>query len=460
MKIGFGETVITPPVGSSLHGYFHDRRSTGIRDNLLARAVLFQQAETVVALVACDLIWVTAETTETIRKWLRQELKVPVTHLLLHATHTHTGPLTAPPTPAVYERGFWVHPGYLKVLPALIAGSVKIAWETRETMALGIGQAKASGISFNRRYLLDDGRVVTNPRPDRQKIVRSAGPVDDTVGIIKITSPDGKLKGLLLNFACHPDTLGGTLISADWPGLVRKRLESRFPGLQTILFNGPSGDINHLNPFDRETRSPAVGERISQTIEEVVIPVLERIETHQIDQVQAVSQKISLPYRMITPEEQEQARQCLRKRLPADSLQKLIATQTLQRCRERAIRKSIPVECLALALEKEVAIVGLPGEVFTQLGLDIKAGSGFPYTWVVQNCNTALGYVPSPLAFQQHRQNQKIKPEYDTTSLTEALGINCSYETTPLACRVDERAAQKLVDNSLQLLKKISRLLT
>ncbi|HPP12884.1 MAG TPA: hypothetical protein PKW42_09145, partial [bacterium] len=61
---------------------------------------------------------------------------------------------------------------------------------------------------------------------------------------------------------------------------------------------------------------------------------------------------------------------------------------------------------------------------------------------------------------QQHRQNQKIKPEYDTTSLTEALGINCSYETTPLACRVDERAAQKLVDNSLQLLKKISRLLT
>ncbi|MCM8757058.1 MAG: hypothetical protein NC823_01080 [Candidatus Omnitrophica bacterium] len=168
-----------------------------------------------------------------------------------------------------------------------------------------------------------------------------------------------------------------------------------------------------------------------------------------------VSKKIALPYRVITPEEQKIARQCLKKKIPADSLQKLIATQTLNLCQEKSRRKSILVECLAVALGKETAIVGLPGEVFTQIGLEIRAASPYPFTWLIQNSNAGLGYIPSALAFQQHRQNQKIKPEYDTTSLSEALGINCSYETTPLACRVDERAGQKLIETSLQLLRQI-----
>lgn len=454
MNIGFGRTVITPPVGSSLYGYFQDRRSTGIRDNLEANAMILQQGKTVVAMVACDLISVTDETKNLVLEFARNQLSVPVTHLLLHATHTHTGPLTRVPEKSIYERGFYVSPAYLKLLPALIAGSIKIAWETREDMLVGFGQTQAKGIAFNRRYLVDDGRVVTNPRTSYQKIIKSAGPVDETLSIVKITTAAGKVKGLVLNFACHPDTIGGTLISADWPGLVRRKLESQFPGIFTIVFNGPSGDINHINPFDNQTRSAAISERISTVIQEATSSVLDKIETKPLLELHVETKKISLPYRKITPEEVKQARETLKKNIPADCLQKLIATQTVNLAKERAKKKSIPVECVVVGLDQKAGLVGLPGEVFTQIGLDIKSTSPFPYTLVIQNSNTALGYVPSVVAFQQHRQNQKIKPEYDTTRLAEALGINCSYETTTLACRVDEQAGEKLKETSLQLLKK------
>ena len=63
-----------------------------------------------------------------------------------------------------------------------------------------------------------------------------------------------------------------------------------------------------------------------------------------------------------------------------------------------------------------------------------------------------LGYVPSKDAMAQERRNRDIRPGYSSTRLSEALGIDCSYETSPLACSVDERAGKILVKKTGEML--------
>jgi hypothetical protein len=48
-----------------------------------------------------------------------------------------------------------------------------------------------------------------------------------------------------------------------------------------------------------------------------------------------------------------------------------------------------------------VAIVGLPGEIFVELGLAIKRASPFATTLVVELCNDDPAYVPTRKAFSE-----------------------------------------------------------
>ncbi|MCD6408470.1 neutral/alkaline non-lysosomal ceramidase N-terminal domain-containing protein, partial [bacterium] len=244
MKVGFGKVVITPPVGFSLAGYFDDRRSEGIRDDLYAICVIFDDGKNIFAVLSCELIWLDKFLVRKVRKIVSKELNIPYSNITIHATHTHTGPVPSYSSNSIFTKNFYVEKSYIELLPIYIAGSVKIAYRNREEVKIGIGSERVEGISFNRRYLLKDGRVITNPFLQIEDIVKSAGPVDNSIGVMKIVNKKGVLKGVIVNFALHPDTLGDNLISADWPGFLRKKIEKKFPGTVAMVLNGPSGDIN------------------------------------------------------------------------------------------------------------------------------------------------------------------------------------------------------------------------
>jgi len=59
----------------------------------------------------------------------------------------------------------------------------------------------------------------------------------------------------------------------------------------------------------------------------------------------------------------------------------------------------LPMEVQVFRLDDDTALVGLPGEVFVELGLAIKQASAFPNTLVVELCNNDIGYVPTKKAF-------------------------------------------------------------
>lgn len=456
MKSGFGKVVITPPVGFSLVGYFNDRHSEGIRDDLYAICVIFDDGKNIFAIVSCDLIWVDKSLVRKVRRIVSKELNIPYSNITIHATHTHTGPVSSSPSFSIFTKNFYVEKSYIELLPVYIAGSIKIAYKNREDVGIGIDNEEVKGISFNRRYLLKDGRVITNPFLQIGDIVKNAGSADNSIGVMKIVNKKGVLKGVIVNFALHPDTLGDNLISADWPGFLRNRIEKNFPGTVAMVLNGPSGDINHINPFDYKTRNPDIGKKISKKIFSKIKKFLLQGKIYEFRKLKFLRKRINLPYRDIKEEEIEKAKEYLRDKKGERTLKEIIYLSLIEIYKEKKKGKKIKTEINAFSFNNKFSCIFLPGEIFTGIGVQIKNFSPFENTWIVQNSNDAIKYIPTEEAFTQHEKNLEIKKEYDDVKLTEAIGINCSYETTPLGSKVGKRAESVLLKEVKKILDILS----
>jgi len=450
MKAGFGEFVITPPVGSSLCGYFQDRRSVDIRDNLYASCVVFDDGENIFALVSCDLIYIPENIAEKTKEILWKDERIKRKNILIHATHTHTGPVLD--EDSIYTKGFYIEKSYLEVLPFYIASSVKIALNRRQEVKIAVGKSKVDGISFNRRYFMKDGQVITNPFNQIENIIKPAGPVDNALIFLKITDRKGKLKGLIVNFALHPDTLGDNLISSDWPGFLRDELKEEFGDIFVMVLNGPSGDINHINPFDYKTRSENIGKKIAGKIKDKIKEKINAKEKN-VKNITPFYIPLKFNYRKVTEEEYRQAKKILEKE-KRNSLKYIIASGIVEIYEEKKKNKNIKVSINGLKIGKDIIIFGLPGEIFTEIGIKIKELSGLKNTIIAQNSNYKINYIPTKKAFKQFENNLKIK-EIEDVNLSEAIGINTSYETLPMASKVDKNTEDKIYSVISKIVKGI-----
>ncbi len=93
IRAGVAVADITPPIGYRMSGYFSERPSTGTHDPLQAKAIVWRQGDEQAALVVCDLCEVYAAVTEPARTRVQQKTGIPASHILIAATHSHTGPL-------------------------------------------------------------------------------------------------------------------------------------------------------------------------------------------------------------------------------------------------------------------------------------------------------------------------------------------------------------------------------
>jgi len=144
---GFAVSDITPPVGTELCGFgkFRGRKSTGIIENLYARAFAWQSGERRGAIIVCDLIGVSSDITRDVRSILKRELNLPPENVLVAGTHTHSGPATV-------KLIGWGEKNseYLKTLPERIASAAIAAIGKLSDAEFEYGEAYVDGISYNR----------------------------------------------------------------------------------------------------------------------------------------------------------------------------------------------------------------------------------------------------------------------------------------------------------------------
>jgi hypothetical protein len=397
LKAGASQVVITPPVGTALRGYFRKRISDGILDELHAKTLVLDDGERQAALVICDLIGVSRDAVKAARELISERCRIPGDSVMIAGTHTHTGP-------SLEDSGFSpVDPDWCALFPRLIAGGVTAALGGLKPAELAVYVGHEDSIAFNRRYRMKDGTVKTNPGVGNPEVVEPAGPIDPDVGVLCLREEGGgELIAVLVNYACHLDVIGGTKISADYPGYLARFLRNAVEGDFVVLFGtGTCGDINHIDVFGRRSlKGPEHARRMGMILAGEALKALGRMRGFRADlSVKAVREDVELPYRKVTEEEVTAARRILEDpQTPGPSTfrpdwlqaRKIV---TLSEMTEESRRTEI--QAIAIG---DTAILGLPGEVFVEIGLRIKRGSPASHTFILEQANDSLGYLPTKRA--------------------------------------------------------------
>src|SRR5262245_56408802 len=307
LRVGAGAVVITPPTGTPLSGYYEQRGSTGALDDIYSKAMVIEQGGVKVAIVVCDLLTIPRQTVVAARKLIEERTGIPGSNVMISATHQHTGPVVARESARDQLDGGASEAGlrYTESLPALIARSVVEANQKLAPARLSASIGREEKISFNRRFWMRDGTVSWNPRKQNPDIVKPAGPIDPDVGVLYFETPQSKPLVTFVNFALHPDTTGGTNISADYPGaLARSLTEYKGPEMLTVFANGACGNINHRNVnWDDPQKGAGEARRIGTVLAGAVFKAWYSLEPVNKDLLRVRSKTVQFPLPKITPDD-------------------------------------------------------------------------------------------------------------------------------------------------------------
>ena len=245
LQAGFARVDITPPFGNDLSGYYERRLADGTLDPLYLNAVALTVSEETVLLMAADYIGIKMDKCAKIREVICARTGVPTDHILIAALHQHTSPCLSDPTKqetALRDKVF------IDVVYRRFADAAVMALDDRADAAMSVAAREvAEPIAFVRRYFTKEAGVVTNPSSKFTLTGRCAD-ADNTVRLVRFARKD-KNDIAILNFSTHPDVIGGTKWSADWPGFARRFLEEGIAGTSCLFFTGCQGDSNHYDYF-------------------------------------------------------------------------------------------------------------------------------------------------------------------------------------------------------------------
>lgn len=391
MHFAFGTADITPPAGAAIPGGFFPRPADGALEPLLATACVVHDGTSTVALVGVDILGVSEHLVADARKQVAARTKIPPTHVLVGASHTHSGG----PTKWYYGIDEPEVP-YAEQVARGIADAVAQAASRLHGGTALVGAGRAEGIAFNRRFRMRDGRTITHPgKPGtdhHQDIVAPEGPIDESVGVLAFRDPMGRLAGVVVNFGCHTTVVNGNRFSPDYPGYLRKHLRATHgPDLGVVFLLGACGDVTQVD--NRATGADfgvEFADRMGRTLAAEVDRAIHRGTWLDALPLAAAVETAKLPFRPDPDVDRERPPYGLGS---APSWEKVFADSRDWLKRERAKHPHRPTEVQALRLGP-LAIVTNGAEFFARDGLQLKAASPHAHTWVSTLTNDCVGYVP------------------------------------------------------------------
>jgi hypothetical protein len=430
LQVGFGIGDITPPVGAQMPGGFFKRTGTGVRDKLLAVACVLHDGQTTVALVGIDSLFITRPTVEAARRAIQKTARFPGENVLISASHTHSG------GPIAGCLGSDEDLGYMQKVSDAIASAVQQGFQSLHAAEIGVGTGKEDGISFNRRFLMRDGREITHPgkpgTPHHKEIVAPAGPIDPDVAVLAVRDPKGRVTGVVVNFACHSTVVGGDQFSPDYAGDLRKHLREHYgPETPVCFLLGPCGDITQV---DNRSTAKEFGtehaDMMGLKLAGETIRVIGRMEWLKEAPLAATVETAGLAIR---PDPDADAERPAFGLGSGDKVDEVYAGERKLVAEERKKTPRIGAEVQAIRVGP-LGIATNGAEYFCEYGLRIKQASPFKPTWVVSLANEWIGYVPTAQAF-----------------------VGGGYEPrTARSSKLAPDAGQRLVEAALKALGKVS----
>jgi len=410
LKIGISREIITPVRGIPLCGYFNPRPNIGILDDLFIRSMILENDGVTTGIVVFDLGFLSVALIKKIKAGIKAAGLKFGHNLIFSATHTHTGP---------YIDDFFgveADVAYLETLKDKAVAAVRQAYANLAPAELLTGSVKNNPLAFNRRFWMKNGKVLTNPGELNPDIVKPEGPVDDEIGVIAVKQ-EGRISAIISNIVNHTDTVSGDFVSADWPGRMERTIQNSLGyDVPVLTLIGCSGNINHFDVSTKKDQaSYAEACRIGDGYAKIVTGLLKTLKKMPVKKLACSVAEITIPFRMIAEAEVKNAKAILARvsakgsdgNMTSEGLAtgdgpvaRFFAEQLIE-FKKKCSGKSRTFSIVSIKFDDNLALTSLPGEVFTEVGLDIKKRSPFKQTWPVTLGMGECGYVPLAECFSR-----------------------------------------------------------
>ena len=422
LQAGFSKLNINPPMGTPINGYYKPRHVEGFLDDLEVVALALKVEDTTTVILSVDTCIISTSLVDSLRQQIAKATQLPVEAIWVHTTHTHTAPQignTFYVVPLEWPEQQDLLDEYYAFFTRRLIDAATLAVADLKPAKMGWAVGNAPRISFVRRFRMKDGKVRTNPGVGNPDILHPIGDVDERVNVLRFDRAADSL--VLVNFGCHPDTVGGSLISGDWPTLLRHRLEKSLDNVKCIFVNGAQGDVNHVNvnakggdfndtfhDFDDVDRGYGHARHMGNVVAGAGLQVYDKVTYTDVDSLQFLEKSICLPSNMPKAEDLPLARKYndlhlagKDEEIPFEGME----LTTVVAEAERMLRLENGPESFHVAFGGisigDISLFAIPGEPFTGIGRGLKDADG--WTLVLPMCltNGDVGYFPMKDAYDE-----------------------------------------------------------
>lgn len=419
IRIGWASANITPDKPAQMFGQFCERVSQYVRDPVTATALALDSTDGTGAgdqaiMVSCDLVVITKEIQEQLRRRVAQRLAgFDPRKIFVAATHTHSAPtmeddMYPPPGPGVITPA-----EYVDFLIERLADAVIAAWNSRKPGGLSWALGHAA-VGFNRRVVYDDGTAKMYGSSDTEHFMGLEGSQDHGVEMLFCWNMKNDLTGIALNVACPSQVVETReYMSADFWSEARKRLREKYSDMLYVLpLVGAAGDQSprdlvrrgrgEKNMYD-ESGLIEKGARIAAAADYVFPNAKDGIKTSVF--FKHIVEELALPARKVTKDEADAARIECDKLVaqgsdpmssPAGQARRL-KHRVIERYERQGENPGFGMELHVIRLG-DIAIATNPFELYLDYGLRIKARSKALQTFVVELACDHGRYLPTERA--------------------------------------------------------------
>jgi hypothetical protein len=419
LKVGVGETIITPTEPTKMRGFARSQVSTGTHDDLHARSLVVEDKNGDAAvLMTVALCGMTEDYLQKIREGITAQTGIPAGNIIVSCTHTHSGPNVGSSHDTVNKEEVDASMASLQyrtfLVDQCIASAVN-AWNSRVPGRIGIASTRVLELGRNRRRLLYGG---LHPDPE--------------VAVIKVEDARGRLLGIAFNYGCHPSGIDwhNTLFTEDWPYYAIQGIKKQVgENVWVAFYQSAEGDISvgynaELSAVgvDMPVRTYEYIEHKGNQMAEAVLEALPGIETADNPDVSTAIDHFEYPLRTeypVTVEQAEREAAGIQKKLTemeknpdlqgtrvldAARVEMFQANQRLSIARRYFSGEKQPatrsLEQLGIRIGDAV-FVTFPGELFSEIGLAIKERSPREKTYVIGLTCGPGGYLPAAKEFRE-----------------------------------------------------------
>jgi len=406
LKAGFARIDVTPPLGTTLAGYYETRYADGILDPLLATAIAFDNGENRIIVMSIDIIGFNQKLMNRVRTAVAEAVSTDPKAVFVACTHTHLGPCTAD------AFGKEHNPEYVDWFVKKLADVAVLAVQDLAPAKLSYTRGEVKDVAFIRRYRMKDGSSRTNPGWLNPDVDHPIGTPDENSSLLIIKRENAPEIGIV-NFQVHPDVIGGCTISADYPKFVRDTYETLIPNSRCMYINGAQGDTNHVDIRLDETkcrggyaRSRYMGRKIAMS----VIANYELAEPLEGEKVNFAQKSVFTKFNKGRPDQipealriakiyEEQGTEAAVPHLTGMARVEVVAEATrIKRLMDYPEEKELYVTAVSVG---DAVFAGFPGEPFTDIGRGIKNHSKFALTVPACCANGYEGYYPMQSAYDE-----------------------------------------------------------